>query len=403
MNSLKQIILDQKVRLEKKFERERIIERETPDLRKYVSSPNVLAILGVRRSGKSTLSQLLVRGSNYGYVNFDDERLYSLKAEDLSKVEKAIYELFGDVDYFLFDEIHNIPGWELFVNRLREEGKKIIITGSNSKMLSGELSTHLTGRHIDYTLFPFSFSEYLKFKGIKIERVNDTFTSLSESVIKRELENYLKLGGFPEVHKVSEDIIHSIVSDIITKDIIFRLKIKRIRTFHDFAFSLLSYYSNEVSLNRFSKMLKLSINTVEEWFNAMIEAYLILPCERYSESPKARLVSPKKIYLVDPGIASLVLLDNSIGRIMENTVAIHLARKGEKLQYYKSEKGEIDFVTRNEFIQVTFAEGKDDINKREVEVLKDVKGKKKIVVTWDYEDKVEDIQFIPLWKYLLSE
>jgi len=401
---IKRVLVDQRERLERKFERERIIEREVPDLLKYLSSPNILAILGVRRSGKSTLAEMLVRGLNYAYVDFSDDRLADVKS--FEEIEKAIYELFGNVEYFLFDEIHNFAGWERFVSRLREEGKKIIITGSNSKMLSGELSTYLTGRHISFTLFPFSFSEYLKFKGVKLEGIKGFYSTISESLAKRELENYLKLGGFPEVHKISEDILPQIVSDILLKDVVIRLKIKRVRTFQDFALSVLKYYSSEISLNRLAKMLKLSITTVEEWFNGIVNSYLIMTAERYSTSPKSVLVYPKKVYLVDPGIISLYLLDESKGRIMENAVAIHLARMGEKLYYFKSEKGEVDFVTSDALIQVTYAEGRDEIEKREIEGLKEaekvVKKKRKIVITWGYEDKIEDIEFIPLWKFLLS-
>jgi len=400
---IKRVLVDQRERLEKKFERERIIEREVPDLRKYLTSSNILAILGVRRSGKSTLAEMLVKGLNYAYVDFSDDRLVDVKS--FEEIEKAIYELFGNVDYFLFDEIHNFTGWERFITRLREEGKKIIVTGSNSKMLSGELSTYLTGRHVSFTLFPFSFSEYLKFKGVKMEGIREVYSTISESTAKRELENYLNLGGFPEVHKISEDMLPQIISDILFKDVVLRLKIKRVRTFQDFALSVLKYYSSEISLNKLTKMLSLSITTVEEWFNGIVSSYLVLTAERYSNSPKSVLVYPKKVYVVDPGIISRYLLDDSKGKIMENIVAIQLARKGEKLYYLKSEKGEVDFVTSDSLIQVTYAEGRDEVEKREIEGLKEgeklVKRRRKIIITWDYEDKIEDTEFIPLWKFLL--
>lgn len=286
MSEIKQVLVDQRARLERKFENERIIERDVPNLKKYLSHSNVLAILGVRRSGKSTLAEMLLRGENFGYINFDDDRLAGIKVEDLHKVEKAIYELFGEVEYFLFDEIQNVEGWELFVNRLREEGKRIIITGSNSKLLSGELATALTGRHINFTLFPFSFSEYLRFKGVKIERIKDTFTTPSEGVIKRELENYMRVGGFPEVLKISEDFIFSIFSDIVYKDVVQRLRIKRIELFKAFAVNVIKYYSNEISLSKLSKTLKLSNNTVEEWFNGLVNAYVIITSERFTNKPR---------------------------------------------------------------------------------------------------------------------
>ncbi|BDC18651.1 ATP-binding protein [Acidianus sp. HS-5] len=402
MNEIKQVLIDQKSRLERKFEKEKIIERDVPDLKKYISQPNVLAILGVRRSGKSTLAEMILRGENFGYVNFDDDRLANVKVEDLHNIEKAIYELFGDVNYFLFDEIQNVPGWELFVNRLREDGKKIIITGSNSKLLSGELVTALTGRHINFTLFPFSFHEYLKFKGVKLERIGNVYSSRSEAQIKRELENYIKVGGFPEVLKISEDFIFSIFSDIVYKDIVERLKIKRIELFKAFAVSVIKYYANEISLSRLSKTLKLSNNTVEEWFNGLINAYVILTSERFTDKPREGLVSPKKVYVVDPGFISSIALDSSKGRIMENLVALHLARMGERLFYLKGRDYEVDFVTNNKAIQVTYASGKDEINKREIEGLKKIESKEKVVITWDYEDEINKIKFIPIWKFLLS-
>jgi len=377
--------------------------REVPDLRKYLTSSNILAILDVRRSGKSTLAEMLVRDLNYAFVDFSDDRLVGIKS--FEEIEKAIYELFGEVDYFLFDEIHNFTGCEKFVTRLREEGKKIIVTGSNSKMLSGELSTYLTGRYISFTLFPFSFSEYLKFKGVELEGIRGVYSTIAESKAKRELENYLKLGGFPEVHKISEDVLPQIISDILFKDVVLRLKIKRVRTFQDFALSVLKYYSSKISLNRLAKMLNLSITTVEEWFYGIVNSYLVLTAERYSNSPKSVLVYPKKVYVVDPGIISRYLLDESKGRIMENTVAIQLARKGEKLYYFKSEKVEVDFVTSDALIQVTYAEGKDEVEKREIEGLKEaekvVKRRRKIIITWGYEDKIDEVEFIPLWKFLI--
>ena len=402
MNEIKQVLVDQKARLERKFEKEKIIERDIPDLKKYLSHPNVLAILGVRRSGKSTLAEMLLRGENFGYVNFDDDRLAGIKVDDLYKLEKIIYELFGEVEYFLFDEIHNVKGWELFVSRLREEGEKIIITGSNSKMLSGELATALTGRHVNFTLFPFSFSEYLRFKGVKIEKVKDTFTTSSEGVIKRELGNYMREGGFPEVLKISDDLIFSIFSDIVYKDVVQRLKIKRIELFKVFTINIIKYYSNEVSLSKLSKTLKLSNNTVEEWFNGLINAYVVITSERFTNRPREGMTSPKKVYVIDPSFITSIALDSSKGRIMENLVALQLSRMGEKLFYLKGNNYEIDFLTRDKAIQVTYASGKDEIPKREIEGLNKIKTKEKIVITWDYEDKLGEIKFIPIWKFLLT-
>jgi len=192
LNILKRIIEEQRKELEKKFNEENIIEREnTNEEKKFLKYPNILAILGVRRSGKSIFSLIISKQlKNFAYINFDDERLLNVKTEDLNKILQAFYELQDNVDLIILDEIQNINGWELFVNRLRRT-KKIIVTGSNSNLLSGELATHLTGRYIDFNLYPFSFKEILSFK----PNIN-----LTEDIakLKKELKKYIEGSGFPE-------------------------------------------------------------------------------------------------------------------------------------------------------------------------------------------------------------
>ena len=163
---LKRIITGQREEFEKTFKEFPIIERDNLNyVKPFLSHPNILVILGVRRSGKSVFSMLLAKAlkEDYAYINFDDERLIGLKTEDLDKVLQAFYELYGNLDLIILDEPQNVEGWELFANRLRRT-KKVVITGSNSNLLSGELATHLTGRYIDFTLYPLSFKEILDFK-----------------------------------------------------------------------------------------------------------------------------------------------------------------------------------------------------------------------------------------------
>src|SRR3989344_8090734 len=181
---IKEIILEQKKEIEEIEKREKIIFRESLDkAKKFLKYPNILVITGIRRCGKSIFSYLVEKDKKFGYINFDDERIIDLKSESLDKVLQAFYELYGEVEYIVLDEIQNIPKWELFANRLRRT-KKIIITGSNSKLLSGELATHLTGRYIDIKLFPFSFKEFLNFREFNIQQA---YTSKEKSQIK----NYL--------------------------------------------------------------------------------------------------------------------------------------------------------------------------------------------------------------------
>ncbi|MCD6434678.1 MAG: AAA family ATPase, partial [Candidatus Diapherotrites archaeon] len=155
---IKKIITSQKEEIEEKFEKTKIIKREVEykKLLSFLSAPNILAVLGLRRCGKSILSLQIFKEENFGYVNFDDERLSEFKTKDFEKLLNAFYELYGEIDKIILDEPQNIENWELFANRLRRT-KKIIVTGSNSRMLSGELASVLTGRHIAFTLFPFSF------------------------------------------------------------------------------------------------------------------------------------------------------------------------------------------------------------------------------------------------------
>ncbi|WP_390530487.1 ATP-binding protein [Sulfurisphaera ohwakuensis] len=384
----------------------RIISRDVPDLLSLLSIPNVLTILGVRRSGKSTLSLLLLKGKDFAYVNFDDERFRGFK--ELSKLEEAIYSLYGNVRYLLFDEIQNVEGWEPFISRLRREGKRVVITGSNSKLLSGELSTSLTGRHVDYVLFPFSFKEYLRFNGIKVQ---DVLTTKEKALLKNLLEKYLEEGGFPEVLMLkSRMMINSIYNDILFKDVVSRLKIRRVERFKDFASAVISLYSSEVSLNRLANVVKVDYKTADEWFSGIVESYLIYTVKRYSVKVSS-LGENKKVYAVDPGIIQEVVVKKDKGRLIENTVAIHLLRKNQLkgVYYVKGEDYEVDFYDEQsgELIQVTLdGEIKDREIRGLVKASSSLGVQKLKIVTWDNEEEIEvegkKIKIKPLWKFLLQ-
>ena len=166
---LKYIIISQREQMEELLQKGRIIDRELDldHIKQEIKFPNVLAILGIRRSGKSVFTWLLMKGEKFGYINFFDERLSTFQASELSLVIQAFLELYTDIDYFVFDEIQRIEGWERFVSGLRTS-KRIIITGSNSDLLGGNLSSFITGRHMDLTIFPFSFREFLKINDVEI-------------------------------------------------------------------------------------------------------------------------------------------------------------------------------------------------------------------------------------------
>ena len=227
VEELKAVIASQHEDIDGLFKKERIIERdlERSRVKNFLTKPNVLAILGVRRCGKSIFSWLLLKGEKFGYINFFDERLVGLKAEELNKVLQAFYELYGsDVDYFVFDEVQKVDGWERFVSRLRTSNK-IVITGSNSDLLRGDLATFLTGRHIDVELLPFSFREHLRATGITLDE-NWAYSTSSIATVKKALSEFMEKGGFPEVGKFGSVMLSGIYRDIIENDIIGHHKVK---------------------------------------------------------------------------------------------------------------------------------------------------------------------------------
>ncbi len=407
---LKSVLIDQKEILKEKLSKN-YVPRDVPNVLDYLRIPNVLAILGVRRSGKSVLAITLLKGISFSYVNFDDEALFGIKAKDLRDLEEAIYQVYGNVDYMVFDEIHNVEGWELFISRLRESGKRIIITGSNSKMLAGELATHLTGRHSDHILFPFSFKEYLWFKGVKF---SDLLSTRERAELKRELENYIDTGGFPESLILGKEQTEVIYNDILFKDIITRLKVKQIGKFKEFVNTLISYYSSEVSLSRLAKVVGIDEKTVASWSFGMENAYLVYFLPRYGERLRERLTYNKKVYIVDNGLISRIAVrKKDKGRLIENLVALKLFRDNQLrgLYYVKEKEYEVDFYdeVNNRLIQVTYAT--DKVEEREIKGLikadERIRARELIVVTYDIEGEekmVEGkrIKLIPLYKFLLT-
>lgn len=416
MVDIKSIIKEQREELETIEREENIIQREklkqAKDILKY---PNILAILGIRRCGKSIFSYLLSKGSKAGYINFDDERLIELGSEDFDRILTSFYDLYGDFEYVILDEVQNIKNWELFVNRLRRT-KRVILTGSNSRLLAGELSTHLTGRYIDLELYPFSFREYLLKKGFKESKA---YTVKEKSEILAFLREYLQIGGFPEAYKFGRAMILRIYDDIITKDILLKYKIKKIEELKKLANYLVTNSSQEITYSKISKILGVKhIVTISNWVGYLENSFLIFKVERFDFKLKQQFIAPRKFYCIDTGLLNSVgfQFSDNIGKLMENEVAIELQRRKEratdKVYFWKdSKQNEVDFVikkdkTIKELIQVTYASNRSDVRERETQSLlnarKELKCKNLIIITWDYEAKENNIEFIPLWKWLLS-
>jgi predicted AAA+ superfamily ATPase len=425
IEELKKIIADQMEEASDLFKKEKIIEREVniAQLQNFLKYPNILVISGVRRSGKSILAISLIKDKKHGHINFDDERLAGFKPEDFNKLLQSFYELFGnDLEYFVFDEIQNTSKWELFINRLRRS-KKIIITGSNANLLSSELSTHLTGRYIDFNLLPFSFREFIKMKGESFEE-RDFYSTKRIAQIKIFLNEYVKFGGFPEVYKFGGRIVEKIYEDIINKDILLRYKIKKKVAFKELTKYLISNFAEETGYSRLKNIFLIkNIHTVKDYVSYLTSTYLIFMLEKFSFKLKQQFISPRKTYPIDTGIINFIAFQFSenIGKLIENIVFLDLLRRKKywegNLEIYFWQnyfKEEVDFVVKknekiNQLIQVSFNISNPETKKREIKSLlkasEELKCNNLLIITWDNNEelkiKEKKITIIPLWKWLL--
>ena len=423
-SEIKRIIEDQEDEKEKIGTTEKIIKREQLNIwQKFVQNDLIKVTMGVRRSGKTVFTHLLLKKHPYAYVNFDDERLAFVESDDLNDVLESLYEIYDDFEYLLLDEVQNVPGWELFVNRLQRNKIKVFVTGSNANLLSKELSTHLTGRFIEMEILPFSFREFLLYRGIdKIKT-----TTRERARLKSNLEDYIDLGGFPEVVKAPEiqnTYLSSLYSSIITRDIISRYNIRFLKTFREMATTLISNFSHTITFNKLKNVHGLkSIHTAKNYVEYLSDAYLIYILEKYSPKPKEIANSPKKLYITDTGLINTLSVSASKnkGDLLENLIFLQLERKRAQnpnieVYYWRDyQNQEIDFVIRigksvDTLIQVTYASDRNEIDSREIKSLLKgaglLKCKNLLVITWDYEDEEvidsKKILYTPAWKWLLG-
>jgi hypothetical protein len=291
----------------------------------------VQVITGVRRSGKSTLLNLLM--SNYSkvaYFNFEDPRIIGFQVSDFSKLDEIIP---NDTEAYFFDEIQNVLQWEIYIRQLHDYEKKVFITGSNASLLSKDLGTRLTGRYLATELFPFSYSEFLSFQ--KIENT------------EKAVEKYLKVGGFPEFIKTNNvEVLQNLFKDIVFRDIAIRYSIRNTKLLIDVALYLLSNIGKETTFNSLKKIFQVgSANTIMDYLNWFEDAYLLFYLQKFSHSAKSIAINPRKVYAIDNGLinANSLSFSEDKGRILENAVYIHLRNKGIKMYYFR-ENRECDFV-----------------------------------------------------------
>ncbi len=411
-NLLATIVLDQRQSFDLK--REMTVRDSAQPLNK--KDKKILVITGVRRSGKSTLlRQLVCDRSDFYYLNFEDERLIDFSVGDFQALTEVFFEQFGEHHLFLFDEIQNVSGWEKFVRRLHEGGQKIVVTGSNARLLSSELATALTGRYRKIELYPFSFREFLRSQHVSIK---GAYTTKEKATLNTFFRRYLEKGGFPEiVLSGNDDDLRQLYQDILLKDLIVRYRIRQVKEFRELALCLLSNSGAPVSFNNLRKVLGFkSVTTVKNFIDAMEEAYLFLSTVKFDFSLKKQIVNDRKMYAIDTGLitsSSFSFSENS-GRLLENAIAIELRRRGYPL-YYFFEKNECDFILKRGSkvegaIQVTEYVDKKN-QQRELEGLvsacKRYNLSKGLILTNSQEERVRQdgvgVDIVPAWKWFLSK
>jgi predicted AAA+ superfamily ATPase len=291
-------------------------------------------ITGIRRCGKSTLLLQLLRRDYQDaiYLNFDDIRLSGFKTGDLARLHREIEK--REVKVIFFDEIQTIKGWEMYINQLLRERYKVFITGSNASMLSIELGTHLTGRHLSMELFPFSYSEFVRFKALSSE--------------ENTVMDYLKEGGIPEYLKTGASVVlNALVDDILMRDIAVRHNIHDVTSLRQLTAFLITNIGNLISASKLAGLFDIkSPATFLEYFSFLKDAYLLEFIPIFSHSLKVQARNPKKVYVMDLGLytENAISTSDNTGRRLENLLFLHLRQKYKHIFYYK-DRGECDFVT----------------------------------------------------------
>jgi predicted AAA+ superfamily ATPase len=316
-----------------------------------LNSTQAQVVIGVRRSGKSTLcyNALTRKGVKFAYVNFDDERLIHLTGDDLNDVLEVLYKINGDFNYLFIDEIQNIPEWYLFVNRLLRRLMHVVITGSNAKLLSNELATHLTGRHHAISLYPFSFAEYCDYKGV------DTQSMTTKAIAARRaaFDDYIKQGGFPELQTISDNrsYITELVDNIVKRDIEQRFRVSHTWAFEQMTQTLLDEAPTFVVGKTLQETFGFkSPHTAKKYIGYLKQAYLLVGLQKYSPKSKIRL-SREKVYPIDVALMNNrtnAFAGDNLGWRLETIAYLHLLRKysreGCDIYYYSERTGECDFV-----------------------------------------------------------
>lgn len=321
------------------YQREHFLQKEIGITREALSSTPIASgfatiITGIRRCGKSTLLLQILKEKYQDalFLNFEDPRLAGMETSDLGRLSNEIIR--RGIKVLFFDEIQVVEGWEIFIHQLLREDYQVFITGSNASLLSRELGTHLTGRHLSTELFPFSYSEFSKFKGTEKDEAS--------------FSNYLKQGGMPDYLRTGlGQYLNSLLDDILIRDIVVRHNIKDINSLRQLCVFLLSNIGNPISANKLAGMFGIkSSSTLLDYFSYLQDAYLLEFIPLFDYSLKKQIRNPKKVYAIDLGIyqQNSTLFSDNAGHTLENAVYLYLRQRTKEIYYFQQE-GECDFVT----------------------------------------------------------
>lgn len=327
--SIEHAFLDQKALFEQKV----VGHIPRTFLESYEPHPTHIEVIsGIRRCGKSTLMRQIMNAyyPDAAYFNFEDARIFGFQVSDFQKLDDIIPR---NTSAYFFDEIQNVEHWEVFVRQLHDRGKKVFVTGSNASLLSRELGTRLTGRHLKHDLLPFSYMEFLEY--LHVDNTPEVY------------QDYLNNGGFPEyLDTLNTQVLQNLFKDILLRDIAVRHGIRNTHALMELALHLISNSGKETSYNSLRKMFDIgSTNTVSDYIAWMEDAWILFQLQRFGRSQKSRTASPRKVYGIDTGLvrANSVSFSKDTGRGLENAIFLHLKRSGYELYYFREQK-ECDFV-----------------------------------------------------------
>lgn len=422
LTDIEKVLLEQQDELAN-LSNEMLIHRPEEELIN-LKSKLAQVVIGVRRSGKSTLcfNALRKAGVHYAYVNFDDERLETLGTSDLDNILQSLYKIYGKFDYLFLDEIQNIDGWPLFVNRLLRQKLHILITGSNAKLLSTELASHLTGRHHKIELFPFSFKDWCAIKDLDVSRL----TTKNKGLISKAYDEYFHQGGFPELISGEEkpkEYISTLIDNIITQDIKKRYNIRSIDAMKRLSHHILNETPTLIAKDTLQKTIGIkSDKTLGNYLLYLNQTYLISILNKYSSKSRER-TRGEKAYAIDVALMDKrenAFSGDNLGWRLETIVYLELLRRkaqsGNDIYYFQNRSAEADFVVcdgnkTQSIYQVSYDISNPKTRKREIRgciaAAKATKCSNILLITDNESEIIEEegytIQVIPVWEWLVSE